>query len=132
MPAVFVVCKDKKLYKISTGITNEPGLRNYIASKCGVGPLANEEVMDIDFSYNIYPNPSSSSAIIHVNLDKNNTVSYTVSNALGQVVISAAPTDFVSGTNDFEINTSSLSDGMYYVHLKVGNRSVKTKLVVAH
>jgi hypothetical protein len=132
VPAVFVVCKDKKLYQVSTGLTSEPGLRNYIASKCGVAPLANEEVMDIDFSYNIYPNPSSSATTIHVNLDKSNTISYSVSNSLGQVVFKASPAEFASGTKDLEINTAGLSEGLYFVNLQVGNRMVKTKLIIVH
>ncbi len=132
VPAVFVVCSDKKLYQVSTGITTEPGLRSYIAQKCGVGPLANEEVMDIDFSYNVYPNPASSKTIIHLNLDKPNTVSYAVTNSLGQLVYSAPQLNLVMGTKDIEINTTAWSDGMYFMNLQVGNRHVKTKLVIAH
>jgi len=132
VPAVFVVCSDKKLYQVSTGITTEPGLRSYIAQKCGVGPLANEEVMDIDFSYNVYPNPASSKTIIHLNLDKSNTVSYAVTNSLGQLVYSAPQLNLVTGTKDIEINTTAWSDGMYFMNLQVGNRHVKTKLVIAH
>jgi hypothetical protein len=132
VPAVFVVCKNKKLYKISTSLTTETGLRSYIAGKCGIFPLSSEDVMDIDFSYNLYPNPSASNSTIHVSLDKSNTVSYTVTNSLGQVVNSMPKTNMLEGTKDIELNTSSWSNGVYFVNLTVGARNVNAKLVVAH
>lgn len=132
VPAVFVVCKNKQLYKISTGITTEPSLRNYIAGKCGVGPLSNDDVMDINFSYNIYPNPAADLATIHLDLETPNTVSYTITNSLGQVVMNAAETKMNEGTNDITVNTSQMSAGMYFVNLQVGNRIIKAKLSVQH
>lgn len=132
VPAVFVVCKDKKFYEISTSLTTEPALRSFIASKCGVGPLANEEVMDIDFSYNIFPNPAASYSTIHMNLDKTLPVSYSVSNSIGQVVYALPVAEMSEGTNDLQINTSTLANGIYFINLKVGSRMIKTKLMVNH
>jgi hypothetical protein len=81
---------------------------------------------------NVYPNPASSKTIIHLNLDKSNTVSYAVTNSLGQLVYSAPQLNLVMGTKDIEINTTAWADGMYFMNLQVGNRNVKTKLVIAH
>lgn len=132
VPAVFVVCKNKQFYQISTSLTTEPALRSYIASKCGVGPLANEEVMDIDFSYNVYPNPAASNATLHLNLEKSNSVSYSISNSIGQVVTSMPAMNVEVGTKDIEIRTNDWANGIYFVNLQVGTRNIKTKLVVAH
>ncbi|MBK8684528.1 MAG: hypothetical protein IPN26_05800 [Bacteroidetes bacterium] len=82
VPAVFVVCKDKKLYKISTGITTESGLRNTIASKCGVAPLSNDEILDENFSYELFPNPAGQLATLRLNLDKQSTVSYIITKSI--------------------------------------------------
>ncbi len=132
IPAVFVVCKDKKLYKISTSIVTEPALRSFITSKCGVAPLNNGDVMDLNFSYNIYPNPASTNTTIHLSLDNANTVAYSISNSLGQTISSFPLTHLNEGSQDIEINTSAWANGIYFMNLQVGNRNVKTKLVVTH
>ncbi|MBK7762982.1 MAG: T9SS type A sorting domain-containing protein [Bacteroidetes bacterium] len=132
VPAVFVVCKNKQMYKVSTVYNTETTLRNYIASKCGVGPLSNDDVMDINFSYNIYPNPAADLATIHLDLETPNSVSYTITNALGEVVLNGAETKMNEGTNDISVNTSAWSTGMYFVNLQVGNRVIKAKLSVQH
>jgi len=132
IPAVFLVCKDKKLYKISTGITTESGLRSFVSSKCGVGPLSNDDVMDLDFSYNIYPNPASSSTTVHLSLDTENTVSLSVTNSLGQVVHTQAEASYSAGDKNIELNTSTWANGIYFANLQVGNRAIQAKIVVAH
>jgi hypothetical protein len=132
VPSVFVVCNNKKLYKISTGITDEPGLRSYISGKCGLAPASNGDVMDLGFTYNVYPNPTSDKAIISLTLENANTVSYSIKNSLGQVVNFKAETNMNIGNNDMEINTSSWANGIYFVTLNVGKRIINAKLVVSH
>lgn len=132
VPAVFVVCNNKKFYKISTGITTEPALRSYITGKCGLAPLSNSEVMDLDFTYDIYPNPSSDVANIRLNLDKSFNVSYGLKNSLGQTVFQAPATQMNSGVAELSIPTSSLSNGIYFVNLQVGARNINARIVVSH
>ena len=132
VPAVFVVCNDKKMYKISTGITTEPALRSYIAGKCGLAPLSTTEVMDLDFTYDIYPNPSQSVSYIKLNLDKSNDVSYSLKNSMGQTVTEQNIKNISSGITEFSIETSNLANGIYFLTLQVGNRIVNTRLAVSH
>ncbi len=132
IPAVFVVCNNKKLYQISTGITNEANLRSYITSKCGLAPASATEVMDLGFTYDIYPNPASSNTTIHLNLDNANTVSYAVKNSMGQIITSVMNQQMNTGANNIEINTSNLPNGVYFVSLQVGNRNINAKVMVSH
>lgn len=132
VPAVFVVCKDKKLYKISTNLTSESGLRSFVSSKCGVAPTSNDDVMDIDFSYNLYPNPAQDKAVLHLNLDNSNDVSYTVCNSLGQQMIANSFKSLSVGNHDMNLNSSSWAEGIYFVNLTVGNRNVNMRLSIAH
>jgi len=132
IPAVFVVCNNKKLYKISTGITNEPALRSFITGVCGLAPASATEVMDIDFTYDIYPNPAASSTTIHLNLDNAKTVSYLVKNSMGQTVTNTVSQNLNSGSNNIDINTSNLPDGIYFISLQVGSRNINTRILVAH
>jgi hypothetical protein len=132
IPAVFVVCNNKKLYKISTGITQEPALRNYIQGVCGLAPASASEVIDLGFTYDIYPNPASSSTTIHLNLETSNTVAYSVKNSMGQIVSNFAKQNLNAGSNKIEVNTSNLADGIYFVSLQVGNRNINTRILVQH
>jgi len=132
VPAVFVVCNDKKFYKISTTIITEPSLRSYIAGKCGLGPLSNSEVIDLGFTYDIFPNPANDQAIIRLNLENSNTVSYALKNSLGQTVVEFNNQQIQTGLNELKINTSNLSNGLYFVNLSVGQRNINARIVVAH
>lgn len=132
IPAVFVVCSDKKLYKLSTGLTTEPGLRSYIASKCGLAPTSATEVMDLGFTYDIYPNPAGDIAKIKLQLDNASDIAYTVSNAMGQVVLKSDISNYNSGLQLIELNTSDLTSGIYFLQLQVGNRTVNARLMIAH
>jgi thiol-disulfide isomerase/thioredoxin len=131
VPAVFVVCKDKKLYKISTGITTESGLRNTIASKCGVAPLSNDEIMDENFSYELFPNPAGQLATLRLNLDKQSTVSYIITNSLGETMDSKT-LNLNMGQSSIEFSTANWSSGIYFIQLQVGEKVLNTRLSVSH
>ena len=131
VPAVFVVCKDKKLYKISTGITTESGLRNTIASKCGVAPLSNDEILDENFSYELFPNPAGQLATLRLNLDKQSTVSYIITNSLGETMDSKT-LNLNMGQSSIEFSTANWSSGIYFIQLQVGEKVLNTRLSVSH
>lgn len=68
----------------------------------------------------IYPNPVSS--LLHLDLQSNTAVSYTITNLLGQTV--------ASGLSQGSIDVSRLQDGYYLLHFE-GNRNA-TRIIVAH
>jgi thiol-disulfide isomerase/thioredoxin len=131
VPAVFVVCKDKKLYRISTGITTESGLRNTIASKCGVAPLSNDEIMDEHFSYELFPNPAGQLATLRLNLDQQSTVSYIITNSLGERMDSKT-LNLNMGQSSIEFSTANWSSGIYFIQLQVDEKVLNTRLSVSH
>jgi hypothetical protein len=132
IPAVFVVCNNRKLYKISTNLTTEPALRSFITGVCGLAPASATEVMDLGFTYDIYPNPAGESTTIHLNLENASTVSYSLTNSMGQMVSSPVKQELNSGSNKIEISTSNLANGIYFVTLQVGNRNINARILVQH
>lgn len=132
IPAVFVVCKNKKLYKISTGISQESALRDYIQSVCGIPPLSTTEIIDLNFIYDIYPNPTNDKTFIHLNLQTNNIVSYLIKSPTNKVVSSLSKQNFNRGSNTIEINTLDIPNGTYFLKLQVGNREINTRIIVQH
>lgn len=132
IPAIFVVCSDKKLYRISSSIKDENTLRTFISGVCGATPASETATQDLGFTYDIYPNPASSNTTIHLDLETEKTVTYSLKNSLGQTVTNTVRQYLNSGANNLDINTSNLTDGFYFVSLQVGDRNVNARILVAH
>jgi thiol-disulfide isomerase/thioredoxin len=132
IPAVFVVCSDKKLYKVSTSIITDANLRSFIASKCPLAPLSADEVYDINFSYSLSPNPSMDATEIGINLENVEAVKYQVRNMMGQVVAEQTSREMAAGKHSLRVETSELAAGLYTIQLQVGKRVVSMKMQVIH
>ncbi|QLH44538.1 MAG: T9SS type A sorting domain-containing protein [Bacteroidota bacterium] len=132
VPAVFVVYSDKKLYKISTGITQETNLRNYVASKCGLAPLSATEIQDLGFSYDLYPNPANHAATLKLNMQESAEINLKLTNSLGAVVYAQNELKLNPGIHDIAIPTESLSTGIYFLQLQVGQRTIQARVAVSH
>ncbi len=70
--------------------------------------------------YQNYPNPFNPSTIIKYQIPKENFVSLKIYNSLGQVVANPVNGMVNAGVHQLNFNTSSLSSGIYYYVLKVG------------
>ena len=71
----------------------------------------------IDSGVSIFPNPTTNALNIKTS-DKNLPDAYVVYNMLGQVIINRT----ISNNADLSINTSALSNGMYFIKIsKEGN-----------
>ncbi len=133
IPAVFVVCADKKLYKIDLGTyNNATALRTFTTTKCGLYPNSVTATHALTFSYDLAPNPSTSSTNLELNLTNSSKVSYKVTNALGQVVANMDATQLASGSQSLNIATGNMPNGFYAVQLQVDNEVRTLKLQVAN
>ena len=85
----------------------------------GVNVLSSDEFF-LDNSVSLYPNPVDDRLTIKLS-NSNLPDGYKVYNVLGQII----EEQVISNISDLEINTSELSEGMYFVKLSKGN-STKT------
>ena len=79
----------------------------------------------------LFPNPTDEATTLRIELAGNDDVTYTVVNALGQVMAS----ETVSGTagiNNIELNTSNWETGLYYINLEYNGQQSVEKLNVIH
>jgi len=83
-----------------------------------------KESNNVDFHFNVYPNPARNRLTISSDVEMNTISIY---NAIGERVINVSPNQKLS-----LINTSNLSTGIYFVNIKtsVGRNTFK-KLIVA-
>jgi hypothetical protein len=97
-----------------------------------LGPLSVQNIEKTTFGYvSIYPNPTSSSANISIELTNNENVSINVYNALGQLVFTEIPGNLNAGNHSFNFNTESLNSGIYNIVISTGNSSVTKKISIS-
>ncbi len=87
----------------------------------------NEMVSDI----NVYPNPITNNAVVDFNLTEANTVSVTMVNTIGQVVLSENLGKLNAGNQNYSINAASLCNGFYFLNIKVGDNTVTKKVAIS-
>jgi hypothetical protein len=114
--------------------TNDFGNNMYVDninvsnSACATG------IVDINSAngMNIFPNPVSELVNVNFNLDASTNVTVNVYNAVGALVSTKSLGEMTSGTQNVQISTEGLSNGLYMVELIAGqNRSV-SRMTVAH
>jgi hypothetical protein len=81
-------------------------------------------------SINLYPNPASDNAFVEFDLAESTTVSITIMNAVGQKVMEQDLGKINSGIQKNNINTSNLENGMYFVTINVGDKTIIKKLTI--
>ncbi len=79
---------------------------------------------------NVYPNPTSGSANLSIELSQNENVSITVVNSLGQEVYTSKSNNFDAGVNNISLNTENWAAGVYNINISSAKGSVNQKLTV--
>lgn len=80
--------------------------------------------------FNIYPNPTNGVANVEFNVASSNNVTVDVINTLGQVVLNNN-LGTVSGAQKVNINGNNLESGIYFVNIKIGDKTTTQKLTVS-
>jgi len=98
--------------------------------KTDIGPVGIKENKTSNVNMSIYPNPSTDYTNIDLNLTKSANVSLTVTNMVGQQVISKDFGQFANGSHNLAIAVSQLTKGIYFFTIQAGNDRVTKKIVV--
>ncbi|MDR0789544.1 MAG: T9SS type A sorting domain-containing protein [Bacteroidales bacterium] len=78
----------------------------------------------------LYPNPAQNSTTLEVSLAAATTAQITVADMLGREVINLGDKALKAGSNNFELNTSSLNNGMYFVRIITSEGTSTKKLAI--
>ncbi len=131
-PSVVVLCENNRYYRVSTSITQVAALRSLIIDKCGSTPLSTASIQELNFEFDIYPNPANTQFTIDLKLDNNEHVSYTLTNTFGQTILSQDLNKINAGQHKETINLNDITAGLYLLNIQVGQRSISQKIMVAH
>lgn len=91
--------------------------------------IADQTSQSINF-VNIYPNPMPEQGVVVFTTTQPNAVNIDVLNALGQVVKSDNLDVLNAGEHKYELDSSNLTNGIYFVTIKVGETSITKKISV--
>ncbi len=80
----------------------------------------------------LYPNPTANSATLALTLAKDAAISISITDISGREVMPAIDKKLQSGENLIELNTASLSDGMYFLKITDGSAAANVKMVIMH
>lgn len=108
-------------------------LRDSTTSVVSKYPIAFVSVHEIQTfsSVELYPNPANQYSTIVLEVEKSTDVRIELLNSLGQNIAMIADTKLNTGKNTFQINTSGLSSGIYFVNISLdGKTSSLRKLIV--
>lgn len=94
----------------------------------GVG-MEEMTLEQIDAIFQIFPNPTSTNAIVSVNLTKESTVSLKMMDMSGKE-LAARNYGSIAGSSSIELNTSGLQAGVYLIELTVNNETMVKRLIV--
>ncbi len=69
----------------------------------------------------VYPNPAQDRVNIDLNMDKTELVEVSILNTLGQIVVNKQFGN-ISGANTLNLDLNNLSQGMYFVKIRIGDK----------
>lgn len=96
------------------------------------GPtVSNVETHQVSYNVSVYPNPANSYFNLNVSGDKPSRLSMQLLNTLGQAVWATEQLPFAGGSQQYEINTSDLSPGVYllYIENDDGKRTIQRVVI---
>ncbi|MFK7776268.1 MAG: T9SS type A sorting domain-containing protein [Saprospiraceae bacterium] len=78
----------------------------------------------------VYPNPFAETATINVNLESSATVTVEVMNSVGQTV-SRVDYGTLTGNQNLTLDGTNLNSGVYFVHVRVGDKLATKRVTIA-
>ncbi|MBI4647158.1 MAG: T9SS type A sorting domain-containing protein [Bacteroidia bacterium] len=131
MPKIVVVGGlDHHVYYNSNDTVNATALQNAINFACTTG-INNHSISDAGVT--VFPVPSTGSSLINCIIENRTTVSIELFDIRGIKVKTILENSFrMPGEFNIEINTSSLSDGIYFLKVKRGGKTDFIKLIVSN
>lgn len=92
--------------------------------------VSTDAVKSVANSVNIAPNPTAANSSLSYNLTESANVTVRVMNTMGQVLSNEKLGNQTQGTHSFTVDSSKLTNGIYYVSLTAGNNTFTKKLVI--
>lgn len=87
------------------------------------------EELDQNDLLNIYPNPANNQITLEFELAETKNISIEIRNVLGQTVKTISTNSFTKGSNKIEVEVNEFSNGLYFLQLQIGNKTIRKKFI---
>lgn len=114
-------------FKAITGWGNNLYLDNINISDV----VATQELTEVS-EIRLFPNPVNESMKVTFQLEATSQLQVEVFNAIGQSVQNLGTSNFNTGSNQFDINASNLSDGVYFLRIYNADKELNRRFIVQH
>jgi hypothetical protein len=107
---------------------------NYTAISNCWSSVSTKETIKPDAGFHLYPNPTSDKLSIEYNTPAGrNSIRILIYNTLGEIMLEKSENMNQQGQNKLDINTSSLSNGIYFLKLFINDKSINSseKIIIS-
>lgn len=111
----------------SSTLTSNGGLNYTGSTYYQAGAVSNSPRQDLLSSVNLFPNPTANNLTVAFSLPKNQELNVQLFNSVGQKVFESPKANFSMGLNQFPIDVSGLSEGIYFAKILANGEAVATK-----
>ena len=115
-------------FKYISDFTYMPADYTVDAGPCNFPIGVNERKAESSIS--VFPNPASTNAAVKLNLTQSGNVQITLTNMLGQQVVSMDKGFVQSGAHEFTFNVERLNNGVYFCTVTINGEQHTQKLIV--
>lgn len=91
--------------------------------------VATEELTEVS-AMSLFPNPVKTTMTVDFTLEDARQLQVEVFNAVGQSVQNLGATNFNAGKNQFDVDATNLSSGIYFLRIYNGNKELNRRFVV--
>lgn len=91
-----------------------------------------EENANVVSSVVLFPNPVNELMNVNFNLSQSENVTVNVYNAIGELVSATTAGDMSAGQQSVQVNTATLSNGIYMVEILAGQNRMVSRMTVSH
>lgn len=103
---------------------------NMYVDNINVSATSGVEESNLITGVNVYPNPMETAATVEFNLTEANNVSVVMVNTVGQIIKSENLGTLAAGLHTTALDASSLSNGLYFLNITVGNNTITKKVSI--
>lgn len=103
---------------------------NIYVDNINITQIMGVEESNLVTGVNVYPNPMANNASVDFNLTSDNSVSIVLVNTVGQLVKTENLGNMSAGLHTYQMDASSLSNGLYFLNITVGNSTITKKVAI--
>lgn len=124
-PIAHLILNDVKILNTAGYIVGDSGL--IIKTEL---PAVNYQSQQIDYSLNVYPNPSGDHCNISFLNPAKEDIEISLYNSNGKLVSTVFKGILPSGKHEFRLSFNKLSNGFYYCTLRAGKQAISKKISI--